>query len=171
MAPRVWYCLRWVPKSRYVQNIAYLISLIPKAIKNLPFPRSRSLQNHQTTRSLSRRSDESGRRALAKSFAFPRCQVLWSGKTQQQYIRENTNRNLFGSLLFPQVILVLKEQNKLDEIEELAHRACKLYQQQGSPEAGASSLEKAAKIVEQTYPEHALKLYQHAVEVVTVSAI
>lgn len=57
----------------------------------------------------------------------------------------------------------------MGEIEALAHRACKLYQQQGSPEAGASSLEKAAKIVEHTLPEHALNLYQHAVEVVTVS--
>lgn len=69
---------------------------------------------------------------------------------------------------FPQAILIMKEQNKLDEIEALAHRACKLYQQQGSPEAGASSLEKAAKIVEHTIPEHALNLYQHALEVVTV---
>lgn len=34
-----------------------------------------------------------------------------------------------------QVILVLKEQNNFGEIESLAHRACRLYQQQGSPEA------------------------------------
>ncbi len=34
-----------------------------------------------------------------------------------------------------QVILILKEQNNFGEIESLAHRACRLYQQQGSPEA------------------------------------
>lgn len=62
----------------------------------------------------------------------------------------------------------MKEQNQFADIEALAHRACKLYQQQGSPEAGASALDRAAKIVEHTHPEHALNLYQHAVEVVMV---
>lgn len=64
--------------------------------------------------------------------------------------------------------MILKEQNNLVEIESLAHRACRLYQQQGSPEAGASALDKAAKIIEHTHPEMALNLYQHAVEVVMV---
>lgn len=57
----------------------------------------------------------------------------------------------------------------MGEIEALAHRACRLYQQQGSPEAGAAALDRAAKIVEHTHPESALKLYQHAIEVVVVS--
>lgn len=64
--------------------------------------------------------------------------------------------------------MVLKEQTKFDDIEELAHRACRLYQQQGSPEAGASALDKAAKIIEAQYPLQALSCYQHAVEVVMV---
>lgn len=67
--------------------------------------------------------------------------------------------------------MILKEQNNLIEIEELAHRACRLYQQQGSPEAAASALDKAAKIIESQLPEAALNLYQHAVEVVMVSLI
>lgn len=67
--------------------------------------------------------------------------------------------------------MILKEQNNLVEIESLAHRACRLYQQQGSPEAGASALDKAAKIIEHTHPEMALNLYQHAVEVVMVLTI
>lgn len=58
----------------------------------------------------------------------------------------------------------------MGEIESLAHRACRLYQQQGSPEAGASALDKAGKIIEHTHPEMALNLYQHAVEVVMVSS-
>lgn len=79
------------------------------------------------------------------------------------------NRSLFhAARCFEQIILVLKEQNKIDEIEELAHRACRLYQQQGSPEAGASALDKAAKIIESQLPLHALNCYQHAVEVVMV---
>lgn len=39
-----------------------------------------------------------------------------------------------------QVILILKEQNNFGEIESLAHRACRLYQQQGSPEAAGQWL-------------------------------
>lgn len=73
--------------------------------------------------------------------------------------------------LILQIILILKEQNSLHEIEDLAHRACQLYQQQGSPEAAATALDKAAKIIESTLPESALNLYQHAVEVVTVRNI
>lgn len=65
--------------------------------------------------------------------------------------------------------MILKEQNNLLQIEDLAHRACQLYQQQGSPEAGAGALDKAAKIIESTLPESALNLYQHAVEVVMVN--
>lgn len=64
--------------------------------------------------------------------------------------------------------MILKEQNNLLQIEDLGHRACQLYQQQGSPEAAASALDKAAKIIESTLPESALNLYQHAVEVVMV---
>lgn len=80
------------------------------------------------------------------------------------------NRSLFhAARCFEQVILLLKEQNNLTEIEDLAHRACLLYQQQGSPEAGAGALDKAAKIIESQLPESALNLYQHAVEVVSVS--
>lgn len=80
------------------------------------------------------------------------------------------NRSLFhAARCFEQVILLLKEQNNLTEIEDLAHRACRLYQQQGSPEAGAGALDKAAKIIEPQLPESALNLYQHAVEVVSVS--
>ncbi|XP_037032410.1 gamma-soluble NSF attachment protein-like isoform X2 [Bradysia coprophila] len=79
------------------------------------------------------------------------------------------NRSLFhAAKCFEQVILILKEQNNFGEIESLAHRACRLYQQQGSPEAAASALDKAAKIIENIHPEQALNLYQHAIEVVMI---
>ena len=52
---------------------------------------------------------------------------------------------------------------------EFAHRACRLYQQQGSPEAGAGALEKTAKMVEQKDPASAINVLQHAVEVLMVN--
>lgn len=65
-------------------------------------------------------------------------------------------------------MLILKEMNQLDEVPKLAHSACSLYQQHGSPESGAAVLDKAAKIVEQTKPEQALELYRRASEIVSV---
>lgn len=70
-------------------------------------------------------------------------------------------------LLF-KIILILKEMNSLPEIEENVNKACNLYQQHGSPEAAATALDKAAKIVEQKHPELALTFYKHALEVVMV---
>lgn len=66
------------------------------------------------------------------------------------------------------IILILKETNSLLEIEENVNKACNLYQQHGSPEAAATALDKAAKIVEQKHPEIALNFYKHALEVVMV---
>lgn len=68
-----------------------------------------------------------------------------------------------------QVILVCKETNNLIEVHQFAERACQLYQQHGSPEAAASALDKAAKMMEANHPEKALQLYQHALDVVMVS--
>jgi gamma-soluble NSF attachment protein len=67
-----------------------------------------------------------------------------------------------------QAILICKDMNNFQDISGLAKKACELYQQHGSPEAGASSLDKAAKILEANHPELALPLYQHAVDVVMV---
>ncbi|XP_055836796.1 gamma-soluble NSF attachment protein [Episyrphus balteatus] len=77
------------------------------------------------------------------------------------------NRSWFhAAKCYEQIIIVLKETNNLLEIEPNANKACNLYQQHGSPEAGASALDKAAKILENPHPEIALRLYQHAMEVV-----
>ncbi|CAD7078536.1 unnamed protein product [Hermetia illucens] len=67
---------------------------------------------------------------------------------------------------YEQIILILKETNNLTQVEEFANRACHLYQQHGSPESAASALDKAAKVLEANSPEAALRLYQHAIEVV-----
>lgn len=59
--------------------------------------------------------------------------------------------------------------NKLDEAPQIAHRACSLYQQHGSPESGANVLDKAAKMLETKQPEQALELFKRAADVVMVS--
>lgn len=53
----------------------------------------------------------------------------------------------------------------MQDIRMLAERACNLYQQHGSPESGASTLDKAAKILEEQMPDQALALYQRACDI------
>lgn len=65
-----------------------------------------------------------------------------------------------------QAVLICKEMGDLSEVPKLAHSACSLYQQHGSPESGATVLDKAAKILEATEPEQALQLFQRAADVV-----
>lgn len=82
------------------------------------------------------------------------------------------NRAIFhAAKSLDQAILVCKELNNFSDIRKLAEDACNLYQQHGSPESGAASLDKAAKILEANYPEEALALYQHALDVSMVSNI
>ncbi|XP_030387120.1 gamma-soluble NSF attachment protein [Scaptodrosophila lebanonensis] len=69
---------------------------------------------------------------------------------------------------YEQIILLMKDMDRLSEIEEYANRACKLYQQYGSPEAAAAALDKAAKLTEQKHPEMALRFYQHSLEVILI---
>lgn len=64
--------------------------------------------------------------------------------------------------------LICKELGQLEEIGELAERACVMYQQHGSPDSGALCLEKAAKMIEQQYPDKAVELYRRGVDVVLV---
>lgn len=56
----------------------------------------------------------------------------------------------------------------LRDVASLAERACNMYQTHGSNDAGASSLDKAAKLLEQQHPEQALQLFQRAAEVAMV---
>jgi len=46
-----------------------------------------------------------------------------------------------------------------------------MYQQHGSPDSGAMCLEKAAKMVEQQYPDRAIELYRRGVDVVLVGVV
>lgn len=57
---------------------------------------------------------------------------------------------------------------KLSEIPKLAHSSCSLYQQHGSPESGATVLDKAGKMVESTQPEQALELFKRAADILMV---
>lgn len=70
-----------------------------------------------------------------------------------------------------QALLVAKETGDVREVSQLAERACSLYQQHGSCDAGAGVLDKAAKILEQTQPEQALALYQRAADVSMVKHV
>lgn len=80
------------------------------------------------------------------------------------------NRSLFHSAkALDQAMMVCKDLNDFSSIRMFAERACNLYQQHGSPESGAASLDKAAKILEPNYPQDALALYQQALDVSMVS--
>ncbi|XP_046414884.1 gamma-soluble NSF attachment protein-like isoform X1 [Neodiprion virginianus] len=77
------------------------------------------------------------------------------------------NRSWFhAAKSMEQALLVCKELGNLTEVPKLAHSACSLYQQHGSPESGASVLDKAAKLLEATEPAQALELYKRAADVV-----
>lgn len=53
-------------------------------------------------------------------------------------------------------------------VHTLAIDAASLYQQHGSGDSGANVLDKAAKILEEKYPELAVKLFQKAADVSSV---
>ncbi|CAH1101964.1 unnamed protein product [Psylliodes chrysocephalus] len=79
------------------------------------------------------------------------------------------NRALFyAAKALDQCVLVSKELGNLRDIAEYAERAANMFQTHGNAESAASSLDKAAKIIESQYPEDALKLYQHATEIVLI---
>lgn len=64
--------------------------------------------------------------------------------------------------------MVSKDLGNLSDVAPLADKASNYYQQQGSYDAAAGALDKAAKIIEPTQPENALRLYQKAADVVSV---
>lgn len=67
-----------------------------------------------------------------------------------------------------QLLLICRDAGDLSEISKFAHSSCSLYQQHGSPESGATVLDKAGKMLESTDPEGALPLFQRAAEIVMV---
>ncbi|XP_063239848.1 gamma-soluble NSF attachment protein-like [Bacillus rossius redtenbacheri] len=78
-------------------------------------------------------------------------------------------RSLFhAAKCLEQAVLACKDTGGLQDVPRLAEQACSLYQQHGSPDAGAAALDKAAKVLEPRQPEQALRLYQRAAEVVTI---
>jgi len=81
---------------------------------------------------------------------------------------QNNKAWFHAAKCYEQIILLAKDTNRLTDVEEYARKACNLYQQHGSPEAAASTLDKAAKLTEQKHPEMALRFYQRASEVVLI---
>lgn len=79
------------------------------------------------------------------------------------------NRSLFhAARSLEQAILICKEMGDIRSVAELADKACTWYQQQGSADAAAGALDKAAKIIEQQQPSEALQLYRRAADVVSI---
>lgn len=68
-----------------------------------------------------------------------------------------------------QALLICKEMGDLSEVSKLAHSACSLFQQHGSPESGVTALDKAAKMLEATQPQQALELFKRAADIIMVS--
>jgi len=56
----------------------------------------------------------------------------------------------------------------LSEVPKLAHSACSLFQQHGSPESAVNVLDKAAKMLEATQPQQALEMFRRAADILTV---
>lgn len=82
------------------------------------------------------------------------------------------SRSLFyAAKALDQAILVCKEMGDLREVPSLAERAANMYQTHGSGDTAVSSLDKAAKILEQQQPQQALGLYLNAANIATVSFI
>lgn len=77
------------------------------------------------------------------------------------------NRSSFhAAKSIEQAVLISKEMGNLSEIPKLAQSASSLYQMHGSPESGATVLDKAAKMIESTNPEEALQLFKAAANIV-----
>ena len=56
-----------------------------------------------------------------------------------------------------QAIILLKELQDWKEISNIAHKACQLFQEHGSPDMAALLLDKSAKMIEPHLPEYASK--------------
>ncbi|KAG7211488.1 hypothetical protein KM043_010760 [Ampulex compressa] len=76
------------------------------------------------------------------------------------------NRSWFhAAKSIEQALLICKEMGSLSDVPRLAHSACSLYQQHGSPESGATVLDKAGKMIEAAQPQQALELFQRAADI------
>ena len=65
-----------------------------------------------------------------------------------------------------QAMLICKEMGNLEDVPKLAHNSCTLYQMHGSPESGATVLDKAGKMMESKDAHKALDLFKRAATVV-----
>lgn len=66
-------------------------------------------------------------------------------------------------------MLICKEMGNLEDVPKLAHSSCSLYQMHGSPESGATVLDKAGKLMEPHDSHKALDLFKRAASVVMVN--
>lgn len=95
--------------------------------------------------------------------SYPQCKdcLLRASECYKQ------NRSFFSAAKsIEQAALISKDMGDLIETANLVERACQLFQEHGTPDTAALSLDKGAKIIESKYPERALRLYLKAAEVV-----
>lgn len=76
--------------------------------------------------------------------------------------------NQYNYRSIEQATLICKEMGNLTEVSKLAHSACSLYLMHGSPESGATVLDKGGKMIEATQPQEALDLFKRAASIVMV---
>ncbi|KAG1673886.1 Gamma-soluble NSF attachment protein [Nymphon striatum] len=67
---------------------------------------------------------------------------------------------------YEQAAMVCRDMKDILRTGDLIEKACKLFQEHGSPDTAAMSLERGAKMIESSMPERALHLLQRAAEVV-----
>lgn len=79
---------------------------------------------------------------------------------------KNTRAFFSAAKCLDQAVLYLRELQQWKEMYDMAHKACQLYQEHGSPDTAALMLDKVAKMIEINIPEDALILYKRAMEVV-----
>ncbi|XP_017780177.1 PREDICTED: gamma-soluble NSF attachment protein-like [Nicrophorus vespilloides] len=97
---------------------------------------------------------------IAKSFEQCRDCLLKASNCHKQ------NKNgFYAAKALDQAILVCKELSDLGNVASMAKQAANLYQTGGNAESASSSLEKAAKILEQKHLKDALSLFQQAAEI------
>ncbi|PVD21201.1 hypothetical protein C0Q70_19370 [Pomacea canaliculata] len=73
--------------------------------------------------------------------------------------------NSYPFLSYEQAGLLCKENKAYDQAVDFMELAAYMFQEHGTPDTAALTLEKAAKMVEQTHPSKAIHLYKKACEV------
>lgn len=95
--------------------------------------------------------------------AYPNCKECLI-KAADSYRQQHSFFSAAKSL--EQAALVSKDMGDLNGAMKLVERASQLFQEHGTPDTAALSLDKGAKMIEAKYPAEAARLYEKAADVV-----